>query len=87
VAHLDLAVIDLSILFAQLLVRLRHRVERHHGVAQVLRGEGSAFNVDGLLGELRKLCLVHALLFERAQGPLLDRFLMRVSQAPAKPSR
>lgn len=84
-AHLDLVNIDLSILFAQLLVRLRHRVQRHHGVAEVLCGEGSAFDVEGLLGELRELRLVHALLFEGAQSPLLDRVLIK-SAKPAKPS-
>ena len=64
-AHLDLAYIDLAVLLAQFLVRLRHGVERHHGTAQVLRGERGALDVKTLLGELRDLRLVHALLLER----------------------
>jgi hypothetical protein len=78
-AHLNLTDVNLAVLLAELLVRLRHRVERHHGVAQVLRRERGALDVEGLLRELRELRLVHALLLERAQGALLDRVLIFVS--------
>lgn len=74
-AHLDLANVDLAVLLAQVLVRLRHGVKRHHGIAQVLRRERGALDVEGLLRELGELRLVHALLLEGAQGPLLDRVL------------
>jgi len=74
-AHLDLAYVDLAVLLAQFFVRLRHGVERHHGITEVLRGECGALDVERLLGELRQLCLVHALLLERTQSALLDRFL------------
>ena len=74
-AHLDLAYVDLAVLLAQLLVRLRHGVERDHGIAQVLCRERGALDVEGLLRELRELRLVHALLLEGTQGPLLDRIL------------
>jgi hypothetical protein len=74
-AHLDLAYVDLAVLLAQLLVRLRHGVERHHGIAQILRGECGALDVESLLGELRQLRLVHALLLECPHSALLNRFL------------
>lgn len=74
-AHLDLAYIDFAVLLAQHFVRLRHGVEGHHSILQVLRGERGALDIESLLGELRKLRLVHALLLERTHRALLDRFL------------
>jgi hypothetical protein len=52
-AYLDLAYIDLAVLLAQLFVCLRHGVERHHGITEILRGECGALDVKRLLSELR----------------------------------
>jgi len=50
--HLDLANIDLAVLLAQFFVRLRHGIQRHHGIPKVLRGESGTLDVKCLLGEL-----------------------------------
>ena len=72
---LELINIKLPVLLLQLLVRDFHRIESSHCIPQVLRSKRSTLHVERLLHELIELRLVHLLLLQRLQRPLLHRVL------------
>jgi hypothetical protein len=62
-------------LFLHFFIGNFHRIERGHGVPQVLCCQGRRFHVERLLRELGQLRFVHALLLECPQCALLNSIL------------
>jgi hypothetical protein len=77
--YLDLVNIYLSILFAHLFVRDLHRVDRGHGIPEIVSCEGRGFHIKRLLSKLRNLGFVHPLLLQCPESSLLDSVLEKLN--------